>query len=52
MLLGPYLTELLAEQFTTGHRPQHLDAFDPDRFEAAAVAEDEPADYYARYARR
>jgi sarcosine oxidase subunit beta len=52
MLLGPYLTELLAEQFVTGRRPQHLDAFDPDRFEAAAVAEDEPADYYARYARR
>ncbi len=52
MLLGPYLTELLAEQFTTGHRPPHLDAFDPDRYGAAAVAEDESADYYARYARR
>jgi sarcosine oxidase subunit beta len=52
MLLGPYLTELLAEQFVTGRRPQHLDAFDPDRFEAAAVAEEEPADYYVRYARR
>jgi sarcosine oxidase subunit beta len=52
MLLGPYLTELLAEQFTTGHRPQRLDAFDPDRFGAAAVAEDESADYYARYAKR
>ena len=52
MLLGPYLTELLGEQFVTGRRPAHLDAFDPDRFGAAAVAEDESADYYARYAPR
>jgi sarcosine oxidase subunit beta len=52
MLLAPYLAELLAEEFTTGHRPAHLDAFDPDRFGAEAVAEEESADYYARYARR
>jgi hypothetical protein len=51
MLLAPYLTELLAEQFVTGEAPQMLRAFLPDRFPAtgdgAAPLE---TDYYARYA--
>jgi sarcosine oxidase subunit beta len=50
MLLGPYLTELLAERFVTGVTPERLGAFDPDRFPAGLAATDEPEDYYARYA--
>jgi sarcosine oxidase subunit beta len=50
MLLGPYLAELLAERFVTGVTPARLAAFDPDRFDPAALADDDPADYYARYA--
>ncbi len=49
MLLGPYLAELLAERFITGATPERLAAFDPDRFDPTAPAEDDPADYYARY---
>jgi len=52
MLLGPYLTELLAERFTTGITPPRLVAFDPDRFPAGEATEADPADYYARYAPR
>jgi sarcosine oxidase subunit beta len=52
MLLGPYLTELLAERFVTGRTPPHLEAFDPDRFGPEPVADEASADYYARYARR
>jgi len=52
MLLGPYLTELLAEQFATGRTPAHLEAFDPDRFGPERLADEAEADYYARYARR
>jgi hypothetical protein len=52
MLLGPYLTELLAERFVTGRTPPHLEAFDPDRFGPESVADEASADYYARYARR
>jgi sarcosine oxidase subunit beta len=52
MLLGPYLTELLAERFVTGRTPPHLEAFDPDRFGPEPVADEDSADYYARYARR
>ncbi len=52
MLLGPYLTELLAERFVTGRTPVHLGAFDPDRFQPDTSADDASADYYARYARR
>ncbi|MEA2620290.1 MAG: hypothetical protein QOC97_1063 [Chloroflexota bacterium] len=52
MLLGPYLTELLAERFVTGRTPPHLEAFDPDRFGPEPVADGDSADYYARYARR
>jgi glycine/D-amino acid oxidase-like deaminating enzyme len=53
MLLGPYLTELLAERFVTGVTPERLKTFDPDRFDPATDA-DEPdeGDYYARYAPR
>ena len=50
MLLGPYLAELLAERFVTGATPARLAAFDPDRFDSAALADDDQADYYARYA--
>jgi glycine/D-amino acid oxidase-like deaminating enzyme len=52
MLLGPYLTELLAERLVTGRTPPHLEAFDPDRFGPESVADEASADYYARYARR
>jgi sarcosine oxidase subunit beta len=52
MLLGPYLTELLAERFVSGRTPAHLETFDPDRFGPEPVAEDAPDDYYARYAQR
>ena len=52
MLLAPYLTELLADQFVSGVMPARLAAFDPDRFEPSARAVDQPADYYARYAAR
>jgi sarcosine oxidase subunit beta len=52
MLLAPYLTELLAERFVTGAVPARLAAFDPDRFDPGEATEDDPADYYARYARR
>jgi sarcosine oxidase subunit beta len=50
MLLAPYLTELLAERFVTGRTPAPLGMFDPDRFEPGTAVEDDPADYYARYA--
>jgi sarcosine oxidase, subunit beta len=50
MLLAPYLTELLAERFVTGVAPERLAMFDPDRFDPATAVEDDPADYYARYA--
>jgi sarcosine oxidase subunit beta len=49
MLLGPYLTELLAERFVTGRTPAPLEAFDPDRFGPGSAAEEAPGDYYARY---
>jgi sarcosine oxidase, subunit beta len=52
MLLGPYLTQLLAERFVTGRTPAHLDAFDPDRFGLEPGVEEASGDYYARYARR
>jgi hypothetical protein len=52
MLLGPYLTELLADRFVGGATAAHLAAFDPDRFGPADQAVDEQADYYARYAAR
>ena len=52
MLLGPYLTELLAERFVSGRTPAHLDAFDPDRFGGESAGEEGSADYYDRYARR
>jgi sarcosine oxidase, subunit beta len=52
MLLGPYLTELLAERFVTGVTPDELTAFDPDRFVVGEPTEQDPADYYARYAGR
>jgi sarcosine oxidase subunit beta len=52
MLLGPYLTELLAERFVSGRIPAHLEAVDPDRFGSEPIAEDASDDYYARYARR
>jgi sarcosine oxidase subunit beta len=52
MLLGPYLTELLAERFVSGRTPAHLEAFDPDRFGPEPAAEEASGDYYARYARR
>ena len=51
MLLGPYLTELLAERFVTGVTPDRLAAFDPDRFAPDEAPEKKAAgDYYARYA--
>jgi hypothetical protein len=52
MLLAPYLTELLAERFTTGATPARLAPFDPDRFAADQGAEESSGDYYARYAKR
>ncbi|MFL5689253.1 MAG: NAD(P)/FAD-dependent oxidoreductase [Chloroflexota bacterium] len=52
MLLGPYLTELLAERFVSGDTPARLTTFDPDRFTADEVPEASAGDYYARYARR
>jgi sarcosine oxidase subunit beta len=52
MLLGPYLTELLAERFVRGSMAAHLRMFDPDRFDPGAAGADQPTDYYARYARR
>jgi sarcosine oxidase subunit beta len=52
MLLAPYLAELLAQRFVTGRTPTHLEAFDPDRFDTNASADDSSTDYYARYARR
>jgi sarcosine oxidase subunit beta len=52
MLLAPYLTELLADRFVTGATPERLTAFDPDRFVPGEPTEADPADYYARYARR
>ena len=50
MLLAPYLTELLAERFTTGVAPARLAMFDPDRFAPDQGAEEAAGDYYARYA--
>lgn len=32
MLLAPYCMELLADEMVTGHRPELLRPFDPDRF--------------------
>jgi sarcosine oxidase subunit beta len=52
MLLGPYLTELLAERFTRGLSPAHLAMFDPDRFEPDEPRDEDETDYYARYAPR
>ena len=52
MLLAPYLTELLAERFTTGVAPARLAMFDPDRFAPDQGAEEAAGDYYARYATR
>ena len=53
MLLGPYLTELLAERFATGVTSARLAAFDPDRFAPDEAPEKKAAgDYYARYAPR
>ncbi|MFL5649702.1 MAG: NAD(P)/FAD-dependent oxidoreductase [Chloroflexota bacterium] len=52
MLLGPYLTELLAERFVSGDTPARLTTFDPDRFTADEAPEASAGDYYARYARR
>ena len=52
MLLAPYLTELLAERYVSGVTPPRLAAFDPDRFAVGETTETDPADYYARYARR
>ncbi len=52
MLLAPYLAELLAERFVTSVLPARLEAFDPDRFDPGAATQDDPADYYARYASR
>jgi len=52
MLLGPYLTELLAERFTTGRTPPRLAAFDPDRFAPDEAPEEASGDYYARYRRQ
>ena len=52
MLLAPYLTELLAERYTRGVTPDRLAAFDPDRFAAGEPVEEDPTDYYARYASR
>ena len=52
MLLAPYLTELLAERFTTGMTPARLEMFDPDRFGPDQGAEEASGDYYARYAIR
>ncbi|MFL5644909.1 MAG: NAD(P)/FAD-dependent oxidoreductase [Chloroflexota bacterium] len=52
MLLGPYLTELLAERFVSGDTPARLTTFDPDRFAADEAPEASAGDYYARYARR
>ncbi len=52
MLLAPYLTELLAERYVSGVTPPRLAAFDPDRFAVGEAPETDPADYYARYARR
>ena len=50
MLLAPYLMELLAERFTTGHIPEHLAMFDPDRFAPDDTGARDEGDYYARYA--
>jgi sarcosine oxidase, subunit beta len=52
MLLAPYLTELLAELFTTGVAPPGLAMFDPDRFAPDHGAEEASGDYYTRYAKR
>jgi sarcosine oxidase subunit beta len=52
MLLGPYLTELLATRFVTGETPARLAAFDPDRFPAGEASDEAAGDYYERYARR
>jgi hypothetical protein len=52
MLLAPYLTELLAERFTTGVAPARLAMFDPDRFDPDQGAEASAGDYYARYTKR
>ena len=52
MLLAPYLTELLADRFVTGRTAVHLATFDPDRFAPGVATEEDPADYYARYASR
>jgi sarcosine oxidase, subunit beta len=51
MLLAPYLTELLAEHLVTGHAPEMLRQFLPDRF-PPTDERDGPVetDYYARYA--
>ncbi len=49
MLLAPFLTELMADQFTTDRRPPMLDAFRPDRFAAEDEASPMATDYYARY---
>jgi glycine oxidase len=37
ILLAPITGALIAEQLTTGHAPEMLDAFSPDRFHAVAV---------------
>ncbi len=55
MLLGPYLTELLAEHIVSGAAPAMLEMFLPDRFPATPNDGAEPeleGDYYARYASR
>lgn len=52
MLLAPHLVALAARQLATGTRPAMLEAFDPDRFAAEAIAADAAADYYARYPAR
>ena len=52
MLLAPYLTELLADRFTSGVTPPRLAMFDPDRFAPDQASEEAAGDYYARYATR
>ena len=49
MLLAPYLTELLADHLVSGHAPDMLRPFLPDRFTATDEDATLETDYYARY---